>query len=440
MDNVDKSARKRHRAPYIARLMVSFLFGALLYRQGHDLLLVPVAFYIVYTFAWISIVELCYESLSRFPFGKLFRDFIDVSFITFLVVISGGPYSFMLLMYLGWVVGSSMYTGRIFGLFTAGMSMVQYGIALYLIHAGIFPAYNIFSDAPYELSARHSVFSCVAFGFTALTLHDFMYRIYSRLQDERNNARARNELIARDLEMAKKIQLQLIPKIRPGEGIAAVYRPMHQVGGDFYDIIRFRDPSLTGIFLCDVCGHGVSVAFITSMIKTLIHQSGKMKDNPDELLVYLNDMLISQVGELYITAIYCVMDRSSRTFTWANAGHHFPFLISGGAISELKMSRSVPLGVMTSDKLSEFGKPVLRTTTAVPTGSRILMFTDCLVETFCGNEGGRQFDDGDLFGAIAGLRDLPGELFVQRLVDMLVRFHGSEDIEDDLCIIAVDVY
>ena len=42
---------------------------------------------------------------------------------------------------------------------------------------------------------------------------------------------------------------------------------MDQVGGDFFDFVRFKNSELIGIFISDVSGHGVPAALITSMIK-----------------------------------------------------------------------------------------------------------------------------------------------------------------------------
>lgn len=432
-------SKKRHRAPYVTRIVVSLAFGYLIYRHGGGIILLPVALYFFLSLMWIAIVEFRYEAVLRHPANKLFRDFIDICFISLMVVMSGGPYSFMLLMYLGWIVGSSMYTTRIYGLFAAVMILIQYGALLILLHAGLLPRCNLFSGIAYELSVRHSVISYIALAFTALVLHDFMYRIYSKLQYERNTARERNDVIARDLELAKNIQLKLIPVTNSSDNIFVLYRPRHVVGGDFYDILRFRDPNKIGIFLCDVCGHGFSAALVTSMIKTLILQSGMRKDNPEELFLYINDALMGQLGRVFFTALYCVIDMNSGVINCANAGHHFPILIGNGEISYLKAKRSVPLGIMSNEEMAEYGKPISSSLITVPRGSRILMYTDCLVEANCGSYNVIPLNEDELLRVAGSLRDLPGGLFVQRLSEILVQPNGSEELHDDLSIIAVDI-
>ena len=96
-----------------------------------------------------------------------------------------------------------------------------------------------------------------------------------------------------ELELARKIQRQLIPQVVPdGRSISSHYLPMEMVGGDFFDYILFRDKNRLGIFLSDVSGHGVPAALITSMMKSFILQAGTRKDNPAEFLSeYLNEQL-----------------------------------------------------------------------------------------------------------------------------------------------------
>ena len=90
------------------------------------------------------------------------------------------------------------------------------------------------------------------------------------LQAERNQLFDRNRLMKRELEMARRIQQALIPQETPNKNIFSLYRPMEEVGGDYFDFFRIGDEGKIGVFLSDVSGHGVPAAFITSMIKSSI--------------------------------------------------------------------------------------------------------------------------------------------------------------------------
>jgi sigma-B regulation protein RsbU (phosphoserine phosphatase) len=72
-----------------------------------------------------------------------------------------------------------------------------------------------------------------------------------------------------ELETARQIQASILPREMPivdGVIIAARYRPMTAVAGDFYDFLELG-PGRVGILVADVSGHGVPAALIASMVK-----------------------------------------------------------------------------------------------------------------------------------------------------------------------------
>src|SRR5215471_11054327 len=75
--------------------------------------------------------------------------------------------------------------------------------------------------------------------------------------------------ISKELEVARRIQLSILPSEFPPSGkfrVAARYVPMTSVAGDFYDFV-LADASRAGLLIADVSGHGVPAALIASMVK-----------------------------------------------------------------------------------------------------------------------------------------------------------------------------
>ncbi|HOG64474.1 MAG TPA: SpoIIE family protein phosphatase, partial [Spirochaetota bacterium] len=115
---------------------------------------------------------------------------------------------------------------------------------------------------------------------------------------ERNKLREKNERMQSELEMARRIQLQLVPAVGPVKGLAFEYRPMTIIGGDFYDFVTFVGrPLEIGIFISDVSGHGVPAALIASMLKSTLLQSVDILDDPPALMTRLNDTLVSKTND-----------------------------------------------------------------------------------------------------------------------------------------------
>lgn len=71
-----------------------------------------------------------------------------------------------------------------------------------------------------------------------------------------------------EMETARRIQAAILPRKMPevrGLALAARYRPMASVGGDFYDFLFLAaGPGQVGALVADVSGHGVPAALIAS--------------------------------------------------------------------------------------------------------------------------------------------------------------------------------
>ncbi|MBN2078126.1 MAG: PP2C family protein-serine/threonine phosphatase [Spirochaetes bacterium] len=249
----------------------------------------------------------------------------------------------------------------------------------------------------------------------------------------------RNRVIEGEIAMARKIQQQLIPTSAPLAAIAPLYRPMDQVGGDFYDFIPLEDEGRVGIFISDVSGHGIPAALITSMVKTIILQAGARRGDPAALFEYLNGLLYGKTGDNFITAFYGILDPAARVLTWGSAGHNPPFIISGDAITPLAGFRSLPIAGMDNGTLREAGKSYRNNVTDLFPASKLLLYTDGLTEAISIGGGGPDFEGSAMMEAIARNRHGSSRDFVAGLYEDLVAFRGSDSFDDDVCIICVDI-
>lgn len=259
------------------------------------------------------------------------------------------------------------------------------------------------------------------------------------LEIERNNLKVRNEVMENDLKMAKHIHEQLMPVGTPADFIFSLYKPMDMVGGDFYDFIKFRDNQKLGIFLSDVSGHGLAAAFITSMIKTIILQSGEKKLNPAELLKFINEILYDQIGGNFVTAFYGIYDSETRSFTFSNAGHNSPYIITDGSIMQLQGHKTIPLAIMNNSYLEAKNKLYSNTEVILPAGSKMLLYTDGFTECQPVNNSGPSFEDSNIHEVLFSYKHHPCDLFITTLYKKLIDFRGDDSFEDDVCLICLDV-
>ncbi|HCL57064.1 MAG TPA: hypothetical protein DHW82_08675 [Spirochaetia bacterium] len=259
------------------------------------------------------------------------------------------------------------------------------------------------------------------------------------LEEEKNKLKIRNVEIEKEIEMARQIQKSLIPSVEPAPHIASFYKPMSQVGGDFYEFIPFPEENKIGFFLSDVSGHGIPAAFITSMIKSFILQAGNVKKNPADFLSYLNEGLYKQTADNFITAFYGIYSYEDYSMIYANAGHNPPYVIQKDSVDFLPMlKKGFPLAVFDNQFL-EMKKTLYQNNKFFfQSGNRVLLYTDGLTETV--NDLNKEYYfENEIEEILKGCYSLSPKLFIENLYQNLARFRGNESFEDDICMICFDV-
>lgn len=258
------------------------------------------------------------------------------------------------------------------------------------------------------------------------------------LNSERDELKVRNTIIENELSMARKIQEQLIPSESPTDFIDFLYKPMEQVGGDFFDFITFPDSDKIGIFLSDVSGHGVPAAFITSMIKTTILQSGDQIESPSELLLYINQMLQEQTAGNFITAFYGIYNPATKTIIYANAGHPQPYIITSENVTRLKKGKNTAIAIFPNVFLEKSNKAYVNFEDKLPEGSKLLLYTDGLTETCPINNQEPFFENANMLDIFKEFHNNKCDSFLKNLYIKFADFRGGESFEDDVCIICLD--
>jgi serine phosphatase RsbU (regulator of sigma subunit)/anti-sigma regulatory factor (Ser/Thr protein kinase) len=223
----------------------------------------------------------------------------------------------------------------------------------------------------------------------------------------------RNRLVSRELEIAKTIQRSLLPKTIPtlsGYGLAGFCESAHQVGGDFYDVIKIDDQTLL-LVIADVMGKGIPAAMFAAILRSLLRAVPEWMNQPAALLARVNRLLFEELSgvDMFITAQLVYVDGRNRRITTASAGH-CPVLLAVDTDGNIKMlsPEGLPLGILPDTTFSN-------QTEILPRNSRILLYTDGLTEA----------------------RNSAGEFFGQeRLVKWLKRTaqarKGAEELKEDL--------
>lgn len=182
------------------------------------------------------------------------------------------------------------------------------------------------------------------------------------------------DLVARQVEIAEVLQASLLPASLPeipGVQVAVRYTSggeASEVGGDFYDVFDLH-AGAWGVAIGDVCGQGPRAAAMTGLARHTIRASAWRGDPPETVLARLNEAVYRADNESFCTALYGVLDPTTRTFHGALGGHPLPIVVDPDGRATSVGSPGMLVGVF----------PVGRTSTvrvALPPGWTMLLYTD----------------------------------------------------------------
>ncbi|MBW1598408.1 SpoIIE family protein phosphatase [Streptomyces sp. JJ38] len=187
----------------------------------------------------------------------------------------------------------------------------------------------------------------------------------------------------REHAMAETLQRSLLPHALPHQSaldVAYRYLPAQaRVGGDWFDVIPLPGARVA-LVVGDVVGHGLHAAATMGRLRTAVHNFSTLDLPPDELLAYL-DELVSRIdldepegeGITGATCLYAVYDPVAGHCRLSRAGHLAPALVlPDGTVEFPEVPIAPPLGLG--------GLPFESAELHLPEGSRLVLYTDGLVE------------------------------------------------------------
>ena len=240
----------------------------------------------------------------------------------------------------------------------------------------------------------------------------------------------KKEQMERELQMAAKIQRDLLPKEVPAAGdfeLAGRNDPCQQVGGDYYDFIPIG-PDRLGIALADVSGKGVSASLLMASLRAALHSELRPDYDLARLAAKLNDFVHKSTAiNGFITFFFGELDTVAGTIRYVNAGHPPPMLLSGGADPEDLPGTGLALGMLPHAAF-EVGRAELRP------GWSWVLYTDGITES--------RSPEGEEFGpervAEIGLSpSIPAAAIIERIFNELNAFTGGAAAADDRTLVVV---
>ncbi|HJV35300.1 SpoIIE family protein phosphatase [Geomonas sp.] len=235
-----------------------------------------------------------------------------------------------------------------------------------------------------------------------------------------------NTRILKEMEIAKQIQMSLLPPSPPripGIDCAGRCLPATHLGGDYYDFFPHGDR--LDLVIADVSGHSVGAALIMVETRSVLRAKLHSLHTPGQVVSALNDLLYDDLtrAELLITMTYLSLDRKGGRLRYVNAGHP-PSLLYRPATSSFEEldAEGLILGVRK-------GIPFDESTVQTKRGDLLLLYTDGLVEAE--GKGGELFGTERLRDLLAAHHNRSAAEILTAVVDEVHRFSGTTSLQDD---------
>jgi len=234
-----------------------------------------------------------------------------------------------------------------------------------------------------------------------------------------------------ELKRAREIQQMLLPGTLPqpaGVQIAGAWQPAREVGGDYFDVIQL-DRDRVGICIGDVAGKGITAALLMANLQASFRAFATTEASPQTVCTRLNRFLCANIASgKFVTFFYAVLDASSRTLTYENAGHSPGYLLRSDGTTETLQGGGAVLGVLPDWAYQSYAAQL-------QPGDRLLLSTDGITEAE--NAQVEEFGDERLLQAA---RSCDGSaLEIQRVIMQQVTAFCGGNFHDDATLLVLRI-
>jgi len=239
-------------------------------------------------------------------------------------------------------------------------------------------------------------------------------------------------LINQELETARAIQKSFLPQQVPqyaGWDIAAFWRPMREVAGDFYDLYPLPDGRLA-VVVADVSGKGVPGALFMALSVTVLRFAMGLNFTPGELLDRANQAIISdQQSKMFATAFVGYLDLQSGALDFASAGHNPPLLCRPARCRcEYLTAPGVAMGLFG-------GAEYAGETVTLADGDILVLYTDGITEVINAHE--EEFGEERLQALIVQNGSRPAIELAELITEAVASFAQDQGAYDDETMVVI---
>jgi sigma-B regulation protein RsbU (phosphoserine phosphatase) len=273
--------------------------------------------------------------------------------------------------------------------------------------------------------------------------HDEIYQLsvaVNRMQDsikqyikDLQETTRKKERIEKELDIARSIQLSMLPEKIPDKGVAieALLKPARAVGGDFYDFF-YVDEKRICFVIADVSDKGVPAALFMAVTMSSIRSYSTTCSNPAEIVTTVNNTISeNNKASMFVTLFLGIIDIETGKLDYVNAGHTTPYILTAkGELKKLKEKGNPVVGVFGGIKYSN--RSIL-----LNAKDKLFLFTDGVNEAFSKSD--EQFGDKRLEELLEKLVTSSPLEIVDSVENTVKKFSQGREQSDDITILCIEI-
>lgn len=242
-----------------------------------------------------------------------------------------------------------------------------------------------------------------------------------------------------ELDIAKKVQLGLLPKEQPsleGFDIAGMCKPALEVGGDYFDFIKLKDNRIA-LAIADVSGKGVPAAIYMTLTKGILQSHAESDISPKIVLSKVNSLMYRTIEKSwYVSMFYAVLDPANKNLTFSRAGHN-PAIVLNKEKSTPQILQ--PAGIGLGLEMGEiFTKTLVEGELQLESGNTLIFYTDGFTEAM--NEAGEEYGEERFLDFLNKNDKGNSSQLLKKAIDEINSFAGYTPQHDDMTMVILKVH
>ncbi len=244
------------------------------------------------------------------------------------------------------------------------------------------------------------------------------------------------ERLKKELEIAAKVQLSLLPKEEPkipGYEISAISIPAIEAGGDYFDFVKLSGDKL-GIAIGDVSGKGVGAAIYMTLTKGILQAHAEEDVSPKNVLGKVNRLLYKTIEKnTFVSMFYAILDTHKHSILYSRAGHNPGILCSQESCgTKLLLSKGMALGL---EEGHIFISTLNEEEISIRQGDVFVLYTDGFTEAM--NERHEEYSEERLVKLIKSNRNLGAHELLNLILKEVKKFVDNFPQHDDMTILVM---